>query len=72
MPDGDGNTYADHAVDAIPTQGRRPECPDCWHPPHFRVECRCGCPSGIDRKKERDASLVANHGDAARPSEGFY
>jgi len=57
----------------IPTRaGDAPACPDCFHAPHFRKACSCGCPSGIDRKRERDANVVAAKGDSTRPSEGFY
>lgn len=48
-------------------------CDDCGHPGHFRKTCpQCGCPSGIERKKLRDAEHVAGHGDSKRPAQGFY
>ena len=60
----------------IPTHGGTPpQCPDCFHGPHFRTACKqpnCWCPSGIERKRQRDAEHVAGHGDSRRPSEGFY
>lgn len=60
--------------DEIPGRQARPECPDCYHLPHYRTECReCGCPSGIDRKRERDEAASGAKGDRARnPNPGFY
>ena len=62
---------------SIPTHGgARPECPDCYHAPHFRTGCKqqgCGCPSGIERKRERDADVQAGKGDSARNTQpGFF
>lgn len=59
----------------IPTNGgrSRPMCDDCGHGGHFLNECKqCGCPPGKDRKKERDDAVAGAHGDARRPTEGFY
>lgn len=59
--------------ESIPTHGgKRPECPDCGHAPHWLTECRCGCAPGKDRKAERDNLVAGSKGDASRPSEGFY
>lgn len=58
--------------DHIPSSPGRSECPECFHAPHFRDVCFCGCPSGIERKRLRDAEHVSGHGDGARPAQGFY
>jgi hypothetical protein len=52
--------------------GDAPTCPDCYHRPHFRTACDCGCPSGIERKQQRDADVTSAKGDSTRPAQGFY
>jgi hypothetical protein len=72
MADGTGATYTDGGDEEIGGARRPAQCPDCFHGAHWLKECRCGCPDGITRKKERDAEVAIAHGDSERPTEGFY